>query len=181
MTLTDGAVALSDEVSNPDTGLVPSLLRALVAHSSLAQQANDASTLSNALSHLAQLRRDFDALHILAKDGKLARAVEAARILESSLEASPPALAQSDALTLFRSDFRTVKDRVEEQLSRAYQQSVLITQQRISVQTSVSVPGTSATISLPEIFASFLPPSLERILGSLKRDISTNIIDFLLA
>ncbi|KZV65179.1 hypothetical protein PENSPDRAFT_655986 [Peniophora sp. CONT] len=180
-TLSNGVAALSEDVSNPDTGLVPSLLRALTAHSSLAQQAHDASTLSNAISHLTRLRREFESLDRLAKDGKLARAVEAAHALETLLDASPDALAQSDALKLFHNDFRAVKDRVDEQLGHAYSQAVSISQQRISIQPSVSVPGTSASIALPDIFASFTPASLERLLGSLKRDISTYVIDFLLA
>ncbi|VDC03459.1 unnamed protein product [Peniophora sp. CBMAI 1063] len=180
-TLVEGVATLSEDVSHPDTGLVPSVLRALAAHASLAQQAHDASMLSNSLSYLTRLRRDFETLDGLAKEGQLAQAVEAARELESLLEASPAALMQSDALALFRNDFRAVKDRVEEQLSHTYLQAVVISQQRVSIQPSVPVPGTSATIALPDIFASFTPSSLERLLGSLKRDISTHTIEFLLA
>jgi hypothetical protein len=79
------------------TGLVPTFLRALSAHKALAQQAQDAAVLRDALVHLARCKKHVEALEGLARAGELAEAVEAARRLEGELERSPQALARSEA------------------------------------------------------------------------------------
>lgn len=79
-------------------GLVPTLLRALEAHSTLAQQALDSEVTYEALEHLLRCRQEFDILDGLVYEGKLPEAVDACRDIERLLGHAPTALANSDAM-----------------------------------------------------------------------------------
>lgn len=80
------------------SGLVPTLLRALEAHSALAQQALDSEVTYEALEHLLRCRQEFDTLDELVNEGKLPEAVNACRDMEVLLGEAPMALASSDTM-----------------------------------------------------------------------------------
>jgi centromere/kinetochore protein ZW10 len=77
-------------------GTIPSLLRTLSAHATLAQQAQDTETIHDAMECLLQCRREYDTLVSLADAGRLSEAVEASTRLQGLLEAAPPALTEAE-------------------------------------------------------------------------------------
>lgn len=91
------------------SGLVPTLIRALEAHSTLAQQALNSEVTYEALEHLLRCRQEFDTLDALVNEGKLPEAVDACRAMESLLGAAPVALASSNAMVQLKVCFvRTI-------------------------------------------------------------------------
>lgn len=106
------------------SGLVPTLLRALEAHSTLAQQSLDSEVTYEALEHLLRCRQEFDTLDGLVDEGQLPEAVDACRDIEQLLGDAPTALANSDAMvqlkvsTLAQMVYIGVSSRVDE-LGRA--------------------------------------------------------------
>ncbi|KAI0033922.1 hypothetical protein K488DRAFT_69507 [Vararia minispora EC-137] len=150
-------------------------LRALATNVNILSES--VSHSEGALKHLVKYRQQFETLEALADSGKLSEAAEAARWIEAEFEQAPQALAQSDALSLLKSQFRALKDRVEEQLSDAYLEAVSIAPNRIVIRPIVGVRQSSASITLPAIFASFTPDSLTNHLNSLRRDILTHYIE----
>lgn len=74
------------------------MLRALEAHSTLAQQALDSEVIYEALAHLLRCRQEFNILDGLVNAGKLPEAVGTCRAMEHVLGDAPVALANSDAM-----------------------------------------------------------------------------------
>ncbi|KAI0317156.1 hypothetical protein OF83DRAFT_1263778 [Amylostereum chailletii] len=177
--LTTNVDALNDAVSNPETGLVPTLLKALSEHAALAQRTRDAAVVHEALEYLLLCRKEFDHLDGLANEGRLPEAVEASSHLEKTIAAAPTALARSEPLLQLKNAFRAVKDRVDEQLGDAYSRAVVISPRNMTIQPSVQVRHSSAILALNSIFSSFTPASLSNHLTTLRRDISTHYIEFI--
>jgi centromere/kinetochore protein ZW10 len=75
-------------------GIIPSLLRTLSAHATLAQQTQDTETTHDAMEHLLRCRKEYDLLVSLANEGRLSEAVEASTRLQGLLDAAPPALTE---------------------------------------------------------------------------------------
>ncbi|KAI0061027.1 hypothetical protein BV25DRAFT_1782681, partial [Artomyces pyxidatus] len=168
-----------DGLSNT-TGLIPSLLQSLASHASLAQQAKDTEVISDSLEHLLRCRTEFDALEGLVVDGRLAEAVHASARFEDTLNGAPAALARAEVLVQLMSKFRATKDRVEEQLSDAYARSIVVSPREIIIRPSVQVRQSTTILDLPSVFAALSPPSLANHLTTLRRDITTHYIDYVL-
>jgi centromere/kinetochore protein ZW10 len=77
-------------------GIVPSLLRTLSAHATLAQQTQDTETTYDAMQNLLRCRKEYDSLVILANEGRLDEAVEGSTRLQELLDSAPPALTEAD-------------------------------------------------------------------------------------
>jgi hypothetical protein len=80
------------------SGLVPTLVKALTAHAALAQQSTNATTTHNALLHLQRCRSDFNTLSSLVQVGRLPEAVEASEGLNALLDEAPMPLSQADVI-----------------------------------------------------------------------------------
>jgi len=89
---------ISEVLSSGKTGLIPTLLSTLSAHSALAQKTLDSEVTHDALDHLLRCRTEFNMLESLVKDGKLPDAVECCGRLEDMLNTAPPALVRAKAL-----------------------------------------------------------------------------------
>lgn len=80
-------------------GTIPSLLRALSAHATLAQQTQDTETIYDAMDCLFQCRKEYDTLVSLADEGRLSEAVEASTRLQGLLDVAPPALTEAEVFS----------------------------------------------------------------------------------
>jgi len=80
------------------TGLVPSLLRSLSAHSALAQESAKARIIHEALAHLSKVNAEYQSMSALVQAGKLPEAVEACHYLEQLLQETPVALNESSVM-----------------------------------------------------------------------------------
>ncbi|KAI0305872.1 Centromere/kinetochore Zw10-domain-containing protein [Multifurca ochricompacta] len=179
--LTTNVNELSDAVAHPELGIVPSLLRSLSAHAALAQKTQDIETKYDAMEHLLQCRKEHDSLVNLTNEGRLTEAVEASTRLQKLLDAAPPALTQAEVFSSLKIAFRTVKDRVEEQLTDAYSRSVVLSQRVLTIRPSVQVRDSKTVLDLSTILSSFSAVSLSSHLAVLRRDINAYYIDNLLA
>lgn len=77
------------------SGLIPSLLKALNAHSELTRRALDARTQHLALSHLQFCKRLYMQLSSLVDDGLLVDATRVSAELEQAMFDAPPAIRQA--------------------------------------------------------------------------------------
>jgi centromere/kinetochore protein ZW10 len=84
---------------SPKHGIISSLLRALSAHATLAQQTQDTETTYDAMEHLLRCRKGYDSLVSLANEGRLADAVGASTRLQGLLDAAPPALTEAEVFS----------------------------------------------------------------------------------
>ncbi|KAI0289458.1 hypothetical protein BC826DRAFT_1031931 [Russula brevipes] len=175
--LTANVDELSDAVSHPEQGIISSLLRALSAHATLAQQTQDTETTYDAMEHLLRCRKEYDSLVSLANEGRLADSVRASTRLQGLLDASPPALTEAEAFSHLKAAFRTVNDRVEEQLNDAYARSLVLSEQELVIRPAVQVRDSTTVLSLSSILSSLSPTSLSNHITVLRRDINTHYVD----
>lgn len=80
-------------------GTIPSLLRSLSAHATLAQQTQDTETIYDAMECLFQCRKEYDTLVSLADEGRLSEAVGASTRLQGLLDVAPPALTEAEVFS----------------------------------------------------------------------------------
>ncbi len=80
------------------SGLLPTLLRSLSAHSALAQDTQDAVTLEEALEYISEVRRVLTLLEQHVGAGRLSEAVEAVKEMQSLVDAAPPAVCGADVM-----------------------------------------------------------------------------------
>jgi protein transport protein DSL1/ZW10 len=92
----------------PQSGLVPTLVKALTAHAALAQQSTNATTTHNALLHLQRCRSEFSTLSSLVQVGRLSEAVEASEGLDTLLDEAPMPLSQADVIHDIKVGIRTI-------------------------------------------------------------------------
>ncbi|KAJ7224168.1 hypothetical protein GGX14DRAFT_648787 [Mycena pura] len=171
---------LNHTLSNPETGLVPALVRSLTAHATLAQQSTDATVRHNTLLHLLRCRAEFTSVLLLVQIGKLPQAVEACREFDQLLHAAPPHLSQTSVMLDLKHQFQAAKSRVEEQLSEGYSRSVVVSPRCLTILSSVVVRESQTVLSLSEILTSLSTSSLSSHLTTLRRDIMTHYVDYLL-
>ncbi|KAF8498627.1 hypothetical protein F5888DRAFT_1690555 [Russula emetica] len=171
---------LDDGVSHPELGTIPSLLRTLSAHAALAQETQDTETTHDAMESLLQCRKEYDALVSLANEGRLADAVKTLTRLQGLLDAAPPALTEAEVFSSLKVAFRTVRDRVEEQLNDAYARSLVLSNRELTIWPSVQVRQSTTVLNLSSILSSISETSLSNHLAMLRRDINAYYIDHLL-
>ncbi|KAJ6581607.1 hypothetical protein B0H19DRAFT_930561 [Mycena capillaripes] len=168
---------LNQALSDPETGLVPTLIRSLTAHATLAQQSTDATVRHETLSHLLRCRTEFGSVLSLVQVGKLPQAVEACAEFDQRLQAAPAHLHQTNVMQDLKRKFQAAKSRTEEQLSEAYTRSVAMSPKCLTITPSVTVRQSETILSLPEILSSLSATSLSSHLATLRRDIMTHYVD----
>ncbi|KAH0582972.1 hypothetical protein H2248_010865 [Termitomyces sp. 'cryptogamus'] len=184
--LTANVDTLSNSVSNPETGLIPSLVRTLTEHAELTEQTTEARVEHEALSHLLACRTSLKSFENLVKDGKLSEAVGVCREVETLLQSTPTYLDETRVMVDIRRKFRSTQARNDEQLSDAYSRSVFVSQHKIepsshelTIHASVQVRQSDATIHLPAVMTSLSSNSLSNHLTILRRDLTSLFIDIL--
>ncbi|TFY64920.1 hypothetical protein EVJ58_g2304 [Rhodofomes roseus] len=168
-TLTDNVDALDGRLSDPESGLVPTLLATLNRHAQLAQETLDASVKRQNLIHLVGLKRQYDNLTALVHGGQLPEAVGASSRLESELETAPEPLTRSAVIGELRRSFSATKARIEEQLNDAYLRSVVISPSELVVRPSVQAP----------VLSSLSSASLAEHLNHLRRNLTTHYVEYI--
>ncbi|KAG9125143.1 hypothetical protein FRC07_008807 [Ceratobasidium sp. 392] len=86
---------LTNRVQSPQSGLLPTILTTLAAHSTLAQQASDARMLEAAVAYIVRCRNEFKALSTLVEDGHLPAAVGKADEAQFLIQSAPRPLERS--------------------------------------------------------------------------------------
>lgn len=80
------------------SGLIPSLLKALTAHAALAQRTQDTATIHSALAYIHRCKSEFEGLTSLIQAGKLPEAVTTCEGLNTLLSEAPLALSQANIM-----------------------------------------------------------------------------------
>ncbi|KAJ7623164.1 hypothetical protein FB45DRAFT_752778 [Roridomyces roridus] len=168
---------LSQTLSDPETGLIPTLIQSLTAHATLAQQSTDASLRHATLAQLLQCRTQFTSVTSLVQLGKLPQAVEACGKFEQLVEAAPTHLHQTNVMLDLKRKFQAAKFRTEEQLSDAYARSVVVSPKSLTISPSIVVRQSETVLSLQDTLSALSVTSLSNHLTTLRRDIITHYVD----
>ncbi|EKM50623.1 uncharacterized protein PHACADRAFT_213522 [Phanerochaete carnosa HHB-10118-sp] len=180
-TLTANVDGLQNALSNPQTGLVPTLVNTLTRHAALAQEAADAEAMSDALEYLARCKLEMQNLATLVEGGRLPEAVKRYRDIEHLLAQHQPSLIGADVYADLQRRFRAMKDKADEQLNEAYSRSVIVNASEIVIRRSVQVRASETVLSLPSVLSSLSSTNLSSLMTTLRRNISAHYIDFLLS
>ncbi|KAI0792011.1 hypothetical protein C8Q75DRAFT_714752 [Abortiporus biennis] len=178
--LTTNVDKLDETISDPESGLVPTLIMRLSQHASLAQETIYSDVHHKTFSHLAQCRHDLEALSSLADTGRLSDAMRACHQFEDLLSHSPPPLERSVVMTDMKRCYRAVKNKAQEQLTDATSRSIVVSSSEIVITPLVQVRQSDAILPLSDILASLSTQSLTSHLNALRRDITLHYIDYLL-
>ncbi|KAJ1306749.1 hypothetical protein OPQ81_007735 [Rhizoctonia solani] len=179
--LASGADDLASQVQHPQTGLLPSVLTTLTAHSTLAQDTQDAKVLHNALVHLIRCRNEFKALSTLVEDGHLPAAVRKSEEAQSLIQSAPQPLGRSAVIKDLSRMARVLGDRVQEQLGDAYSRAVAVTAfptgVTVVVLPHVTIRDSNNTVTLPELFTSLKSSSLQEHLSTFRKDVLARALE----
>ncbi|KAJ7654458.1 hypothetical protein DFH06DRAFT_1298890 [Mycena polygramma] len=168
---------LDHTLSDPQTGVIPTLVRSLAAHGTLAQQSTDAAIRHETLSHLLRCRTEFGSVLSLVQMGKLPQAVEACGEFDELLRDAPAHLHQTNVMLDLKRKFQAAKSRTEEQLSEAYSRGMVVSPKCLTILHSVTVRQSETVLTLSEILSSLSTTSLSNHLTTLRRDIMTHYVD----
>ncbi|KAJ6515056.1 hypothetical protein C8R47DRAFT_1206403 [Mycena vitilis] len=168
---------LDHTLSDPQTGVIPTLVRSLAAHGTLAQQSTDAAVRHETLSHLLRCRTEFGSVLSLVQMGKLPQAVEACGEFDELLRDAPAHLHQTNVMMDLKRKFQAAKSRTEEQLSEAYSRGMVVSPKCLTILHSVAVRQSETVLTLSEILSSLSTTSLSNHLTTLRRDILTHYVD----
>ncbi|KDR80702.1 hypothetical protein GALMADRAFT_241105 [Galerina marginata CBS 339.88] len=171
---------LEDALSNPETGIIPTLVSTLEKHSALAQEASDAEAIFEASSYLLTCRNRYSALVSLVQQGKLPEAVNASEEVQQLVDGVPMYIKQTEVVIDLRQRFNAMKARVQDQLSDAYSRSIIISPAEIVIYPIVQVRQSETMLELPSVLHSLSPTSLTNHLTTLRRDIITHFVDHVL-
>ncbi|CAE6454428.1 unnamed protein product [Rhizoctonia solani] len=179
--LASGADNLAGQVQRPQTGLLPTVLVTLSAHSTLAQDAQDSNVLHTALIHLTQCREDFKTLSTLVEGGHLPAAVRKSEEAQSLIQSAPHPLGRSAIMKDLSRMARVLGDRVQEQLGDAYSRAVAVTPfptgVTVVVLPHVAVRDSNNSVTLSELFTSLKASSLQEYLLTFRKDILTRALE----
>ncbi|KAG8692056.1 hypothetical protein FRC11_007022 [Ceratobasidium sp. 423] len=179
--LTLRADDLTSQVQRPQTGLLPSVLTTLSAHSTLAQDAQDAKVLHAALIHLTQCRDEFKTLSTLVESGHLPAAVLKSEEAQSLIQSAPQPLGRSAVMKDLSRMARVLGDRVQEQLGDSYSRAVAVTTfptgVTIVVLSRVTIRDSNNSVTLSELFASLKASSLQEHLSTLRKDVLARALE----
>ncbi|KAI0352169.1 hypothetical protein OH77DRAFT_1523623 [Trametes cingulata] len=179
-TLTQNVDVLNESVSSPESGLIPSLLTTLTTHSTLAQEAADARARHAALAHLLRCRDELKHLTQLVEQGQLPDATGAGTSLERAIAEAPEPLQRSEVMSDLKRRCSALRNRTEEQLMQAYSRSIIVTASEVNVRPHVQVPQSTAAFPLSSIIASMSSSALSSHVTTLRRDIITHCIEYVL-
>ncbi|KIJ65573.1 hypothetical protein HYDPIDRAFT_152514 [Hydnomerulius pinastri MD-312] len=177
-TLASDMDVLDRAVSNQETGLTPVLLEALRRHQALAQASLNADVLHASLLHLSNCKAQLDSVQTLVDNGNLPAAVPACAQLTQLLGSAPSPLNRAAVTVDMKAKLRALANRVEELLSSAYSQSVVVSPTEIIIRPSVLVPNAQNPIPLSSVLSSLSASALFAHLTSLRRDLTTHYIDY---
>ncbi|KAF9266878.1 hypothetical protein L218DRAFT_921599 [Marasmius fiardii PR-910] len=175
--LKDNVDDLGNSISNPETGLVPTLLDALKAHSALANEAAKAKVRHEFLQHLSKCYTKYQELTSLSEAGNLPSAIRCCETLSQLIQKAPSPLEETTAMGDLKRKFKATAARTEEQLSDAFVRGVSISFQEVSIHDSVQVRQSETTVSLQNVLSSLSPEALSNHLSTLRRDITTHFIE----
>ncbi|CAE6462984.1 unnamed protein product [Rhizoctonia solani] len=179
--LTSGADDITNQVQRPQTGLLPTVLATLSAHSTLAQSTQDANILHAALSHLTRCRDEFKTLSALVEGGNLPAAVRKSEEAQTLIQSAPRPLESSAVMKDLSRMARVLGDRVQEQLGDAYSRAVAITTfptgVTVTILPQVAVRDSNNSVTLPELFASLQVSSLKEHLSIFRKDVLARALE----
>ncbi|KAF8677565.1 Centromere/kinetochore Zw10 [Rhizoctonia solani] len=179
--LTSGADDITNQVQRPQTGLLPTVLATLSAHSTLAQGTQDAKVLHNALSHLTRCRDEFKTLSALVEGGNLPAAVRKSEEAQSLIQSSPRPLESSFVMKNLSRMARVLGDRVQEQLGDAYSRGVAITTfpsgATVAILPHINVRDSNNSVTLSELLASLQESSLKEHLSTFRKDVLVRALE----
>ncbi|KDQ19560.1 hypothetical protein BOTBODRAFT_126442 [Botryobasidium botryosum FD-172 SS1] len=183
--LTRNTQTLGETLNHEKSGLLPSLLETLSAHSKLAQEAQDSRTTFTAYSHLLKCQDELHTLSQLAGQGKLAQAVPQCEVVWSALNSAPEPLAKAQVVADINSALRVLTDNIREQLGDAYARSVSISidetgTTQFVLNPSTQVPPSLNAISLSEILSSLPANVTGEKLSTLRKDVLSKLVDLIL-
>ncbi|KAL1941263.1 hypothetical protein VTO73DRAFT_7475 [Trametes versicolor] len=178
--LSQNVNVLSENISNPQSGLVPNLLSTLTSHAKLAQEVADARSRHDALAHLLRCRNELKRLTRLVEGGELPEATTAGSSLEESISRAPEPLQRSEVMADLKRKCTTLRNRTEEQLIHAYSRSIVISASEIVVRPTVRAPQGTSTFPLSAIITSLSPAALSSHVSTLRRDIIAHCVDYVL-
>ncbi|EMD39295.1 hypothetical protein CERSUDRAFT_112943 [Gelatoporia subvermispora B] len=179
-TLSSNVDQLDHNISNPETGLIPTLISNLARHASLAQDVFNAEVNHKAVSYLLQCRDAFRNATNLVQAGKLPEAMGACEDLEQVLGSPPSPVSQADIINDMKRQHRALKARTEEQLNDAYSRSIAISSSEIAIRDAVRVRQSETVLPLPSILSSLPHPALTTHLSAVRRDLTSYYVDFIL-
>ncbi|KIM44702.1 hypothetical protein M413DRAFT_25141 [Hebeloma cylindrosporum] len=175
--LTNRVDSLNDAISNPETGILPTLLATLQAHSILAQESSDVQIIYEGFHYLLQCKDSFSLLTSLAQLGKLPEAVVAVQEFDHLMERMPIFVQDTQVAEDLKRKFNATKARLQDQLSDAYTRTIIISSTQICVNPVVRVRQSDTMLELPSILHSLSPASLSNHLSTLRRDLLVHFID----
>ncbi|KIJ55371.1 hypothetical protein M422DRAFT_63470 [Sphaerobolus stellatus SS14] len=175
---------LEDALHNPNTGTLPALLQTLTTHATLASQAQDSDVAHRGLEHLLRLKNEISKLSKQMADGELPDASLTCSDIQGLIAQAPTPLEKADIMAGIKKRFRTLNDRVQEQLNDAYSRSVVFSSTVDGVSMAIlptTIVGAKATsIALSAILISLSADFLSTRLTTLRRDILSKIIESIL-
>ncbi|KAJ8095228.1 ribosome biogenesis protein ytm1 [Marasmius tenuissimus] len=171
---------IGNSISNPETGLVPTLMGALKKHSALASEEAKARIRHNCLEHLSKCYAEYRLLVSLSEAGDLPEAIRRCELISHLVHDAPSPLGESLVMADFKRKFNATRARSEELLSDAFCQSVTVSAQELSVKDTVQVRQSEMALSLRDILSSLSTDALSNHLSTLRRDLTVNYIEGLL-
>ncbi|KAI9456935.1 hypothetical protein HD554DRAFT_2177861 [Boletus coccyginus] len=169
--------ALNRTVSDPETGITPTLLAALRTHQALAQASLNADVLHASLAHLVECKTQLAQAQHLVESGDLPAAVPASAKLAQLLDTTPSPLGEASVISDIRSRLRVLTNRLEELLNNAYSQGVVVSSTDVVIRPFVLVPNSENPIPLSAVLSSLSSSSLSAHMASLRRDITTHYME----
>ncbi|KAF8757795.1 Centromere/kinetochore Zw10 [Rhizoctonia solani] len=161
--LTSGADDITNQVQRPQTGLLPTVLATLSAHSTLAQGTQDAKVLQ---------------MHF---EGGNLPAVRKSEEAQSLIQSSPRPLESSAVMKNLSRMARVLGDRVQEQLGDAYSRGVAITAfpsgATVAILPHINVRDSNNSVTLSELLASLQESSLKEHLSTFRKDVLVRALE----
>ncbi|OCH91473.1 hypothetical protein OBBRIDRAFT_886899 [Obba rivulosa] len=179
-TLSSNVDQLSHNLSGPETGLIPTLISHLTWHAALAQDVLNAEVKHKALSYLLKCRDKFQNATSFVQSGKLPEAMNACDDLECILESPPSPVDRAEVISDMKRSYRALRARTEEQLTDAYSRSVTVSSSELAIRDAVQVRQSDTILPLSSILLSLPPPSLSTHLSTLRRDLTSHYVDFIM-
>ncbi|KIK93519.1 hypothetical protein PAXRUDRAFT_828885 [Paxillus rubicundulus Ve08.2h10] len=170
--------ALHRAVRDPESGTTPVLLEALRRHQALAQASLNADVMHASLLHLSKCKAQLESIQKLVESGDLPAAVPASTQLSQLLEAAPAPLSEATITMNIKTELRVLTNRVEELLSNAYTQSVVVSSTQVLIKPSIILPNSQTPIPLSALLSSLSSSALSAHMTSLRRDVTTHYIDY---
>ncbi|KAF9224001.1 hypothetical protein BS17DRAFT_795581 [Gyrodon lividus] len=177
LTLSSNVDALNRAVWDPESGITPVLLGALRRHQTLAQAFLNADVMHASLLHLSKCKAQFESVQTLVESGDLPTAVPASAQLSQLLESAPAPLSEASVAMDIKIKLRVLTNRIEELLSNAFTQSVVVSSTEVIIGPSVLFPNSQKPIPLSTVLSSLSPSALSAHMTSLRRDLVTHYID----